>query len=70
MSIKIIASEHPFDEEALARFDENQGLKLITVNHVITHEYVPWAAMSACKQEVVRWVYHFRKEEPAERGSE
>ncbi len=63
MSIRIIASEHPFDEDALTRFDENQGLRLISVNHVITHEYPAWAsAGAAVKQEVVRWVYHFRVE--------
>ncbi len=58
-SIKIIESPHPLNEETLNGY-ESQGLRLISVNSVITHEYPTWMGVDAEKQEVVRWTYHFR----------
>ena len=57
--IKIIKSDYEFDEATLNRY-ENQGLTLISVNPVTTHEYPPQMMLGESKQEVVRWTYHFR----------
>jgi len=58
-NIKIIKSDFPFDEETLTRY-ESQGLTLISVNHVVTSEYVQGIGPESFKHDVVRWTYHFR----------
>ncbi len=58
-SIRIIKSDYSFDETTLTRY-ESQGLTLISVNHVVTSEYVQGIGPEAFKHDVVRWIYHFR----------
>jgi len=57
--IRIIKSDHPLEEDELNVY-ESRGLKLISVNSVLTHEYPTWMGIDAVKQEFVRWTYHFR----------
>jgi len=58
-SIRIIKSDHPLEEDELNVY-ESRGLRLISVNSVLTHEHPTWLGIDAAKQEVVRWTYHFR----------
>ena len=62
MSDRIIIkkSDSPLGEDVLTRW-ESEGLTLISVNHVVTHEYPPWSGSWESRQEVVRWVYHFKQ---------
>ena len=65
MSDRIIIkkSDHPLGEDVLSQWEQG-GLTLISVNHVLTHEYPPWMGIGESKQEVVRWIYHFRQVAP------
>jgi hypothetical protein len=60
--IRIIKSDYELSEEALNKIEEDEGLFLIGVNHVLTREYPSWDCMGPPteKRDVVRWVYHFR----------
>ena len=61
--ITIIKQHGPMSEANLNQ-QEKLGRELISVNHVVTHEYPPGMGIThAMKQEVVRWVYHFRTRE-------
>lgn len=58
---RIVKSDSELSEDELNRLEDEEHLSLISVNHVLTHEYPPWDCMGgAGKQEVVRWVYHFK----------
>jgi len=61
--IRIHTSRSALNEEELNSMEQEDGLTLISVNHVLTHEYPPWSGMGEGKQEVVRWTYHFRVNE-------
>ncbi len=58
--IKVRMSEYALSEEELNHLEQKDGLTLISVNHVLTHEYPRWTGISESKREVVRWTYHFR----------
>ena len=61
--IKIQTFNSALSEEELATIEAEEGITLISVNHVLTHEYPRWSGMSESKQEVTRWTYHFRTKE-------
>lgn len=63
MGIRVIKGHREISEEELSSFERDEGWTLISVNHVLTHEYPAWSGMCESKQEVVRWVYHFRTPE-------
>ena len=69
--IKILRFDYALDEAALNAIEEQQGLTLISVNHVVTHESAGDFGMGSSVQvEHVRWTYHFRENEPPVKGVE
>lgn len=63
--IKIIRELHELDEDRLNQL-EAQGLRLISVYHIICHDRVPIDGGVGGSRRVERpvWVYHFRTADP------
>jgi len=58
--IKIHTSRYALTEADLNAYEQSKGLTLISVNHMLTHEYPPWSGIGESKREIIRWTYHFR----------